>query len=143
MVENLHDCQVTSPATYDYNCFAWAVGESDVCWAPNPDYYWPDGLQLGDYQYQRLVEAFVTRGFAVCDDDTLELGVEKIAIFADGSGEMQHASRQLTDGQWTSKIGDLEDITHESNGALEGQFYGLVVTFMCRQRPIVAQTSKA
>jgi hypothetical protein len=38
-----------------------------------------------------------------------------------------HAARQLDNGKWTSKLGQLEDIEHESLEALSGAVYGSVV----------------
>jgi len=45
-----------------------------------------------------------------------------------------HAARQLPDGKWTSKLGQLEDITHGTTDVIEGGDYGEVVQFM--KRPI-------
>ena len=53
-------------------------------------------------------------------------------IYADDMGEPTHAARQLSDGQWTSNLGDWEDISHASIEALEGAIYGKVVAFLER-----------
>jgi len=55
-----------------------------------------------------------------------------VAVFGIGA-ELTHAARQLDDGTWTSKLGSLEDITHELQ-ALEGADYGHVVLFMKREK---------
>ncbi len=44
---------------------------------------------------------------------------EKIAIYVDTDGVPTHAARQLPDGSWTSKLGDWEDIQHQTLEALE------------------------
>ena len=53
------------------------------------------------------------------------------------SGEVRSEfNRRLkTDGKWTSKLGDWEDIDHDSLAAVEGVFYGKAVSFM--KRPIM------
>ena len=52
-------------------------------------------------------------GFAMCSDGSLEVGFEKIAIYSMSGGvAWDHVARQLPDGQWTSKLGELLDITH-------------------------------
>lgn len=56
---------------------------------------------------------------------------EKLALY--GSAMMYtHAARQLPDGKWTSKLGQLEDITHTTTEAIEGGDYGEVVQYMKR-----------
>jgi hypothetical protein len=68
------------------------------------------------------------------DDESLESGFEKVALY--GSGAFYtHASRQLADGRWTSKVGRSEDIEHDSPGDVAGGVYGEVVRFM--KRPVV------
>ena len=46
-------------------------------------------------------------------------------------GICTHASLQLADGKWTSKLGFLNDISHSLH-ALEGELYGSVVCIMKR-----------
>ncbi len=45
---NLQRCgySVTSPATLDYNCIAWAANDTEAWWEPDPlDLsYWPLGI---------------------------------------------------------------------------------------------------
>ena len=43
-----------------------------------------------------------------------------------------HMARQLASGLWTSKLGELEDIEHETPAELEGDIYGIVVQYMRR-----------
>jgi hypothetical protein len=37
---------VTSPATIAYNCIAWAAGDTETWWWPDPfdQYFWPSGI---------------------------------------------------------------------------------------------------
>lgn len=72
----------------------------------------------------------ITRFFE-CPNGDQEVGFQKIAIY--GSGFMYtHVARQLPDGKWTSKLGQLEDITHSTPEALAGSDCGDVVQFMKR-----------
>lgn len=64
----------------------------------------------------------------------LEVGVERVALFAGSDGFPTHAARQLPNGRWTSKIGFLEDIEHDLYD-LEGSEYGAVVRIMRRSVP--------
>jgi hypothetical protein len=85
-----------------------------------------------EYTVDAYQKALETCGFLVCSDALLEPGFEKVALYAIGS-EPQHAARQLPNGLWTSKLGDLEDIKHETLEALEGAEYGRVVLITRRQ----------
>ncbi len=66
---------------------------------------------------------FVGEGYSLCDDDALEPSYEKIAIYA-FVGQFTHVARQLEDGQWTSKLGNREAITHPTPANLSGGIYG-------------------
>ena len=70
-------------------------------------------------------------GYVECRDTDLETGFEKIAIFTDAEESPLHLARQLSNGQWTSKLGALEDIEHDLHG-LEGLAYGRVAVVMKR-----------
>jgi len=124
--------QITSPAAGVYNCIAWAAGR---WWWPDLmlQRYWPAGVvrveSLTGFQ-----EAFGTLGYTLCQDENLEPGFEKIAMFADDQAP-QHAARQLPNGRWTSKLGELEDIEHGLRD-LEGVEYGKVVVLMKRLLPV-------
>ena len=76
---------------------------------------------------------FAGAGFSFCESDLLEHGFEKIAIYA-FVGQFTHVARQLADGHWTSKIGNLETITHPSLQDISGGIYGNVHCIM--RRPI-------
>ena len=126
--------RVTSPATRDYNCIAWAANETARWWWPDPDVenaaaYWPDSVEREE-TIEAFMAAFAALGFTRTDDERVELGCEKIALFANGS-EPTHAARQLPNGFWTSKLGTLEDIQHELR-AIEGEIYGGVVAILRR-----------
>ena len=126
--------QVTSPSTPDYNCIAWAVGDTSRWWWPvaAENVGWPDGIPFEETR-GAFEAAFASLGYLTRSDESLEQGFEKIALFAGSDGIPTHAARQLPNGRWTSKIGRLEDIEHELHD-LEGNEYGSIVFIM--KRPI-------
>ncbi len=127
--------QITSPADFNYNCIAWAAGVVTDWWWPFHDIrrtFWPPGVER-QVTIDAFVSAFQTLGFVACADDSLEVGFEKLALFADSAQAPTHAARQLPNGRWTSKLGHSEDIEHELR-ALEGDIYGTVALFMKRSQ---------
>jgi hypothetical protein len=96
--------RVTSPPDDDYNCIAWAATETDRWWWPDPlgAGYWPNGITRAETQ-EAFVTAYATVGFVPAADDSLQPGVEKIAVYAKG-GKPTHAARQLpsADGRASS-----------------------------------------
>ena len=78
------------------------------------------------------MEAFQILGYEPCDDGTLEDGYQKVVLYADRSGIPTHAARQLENGRWTSKLGRLEDIEHDTVEDVSGPVYGQPVQFMRR-----------
>ncbi|MBC7855078.1 MAG: hypothetical protein IAF94_16730 [Pirellulaceae bacterium] len=122
----------TSLPTIEYNCIAWAAGEARGWWEPDPYglWYWPPGAPRA-YTQKGYIAAFASRGYTRCKDADLRDGYEKIAIYV-LNGFPQHAARQLRSGIWTSKLGDLDDISH-SLSALEGDRYGTPRIFMQRK----------
>jgi hypothetical protein len=126
--------RVTSPADDGYNCIAWSATETDRWWWPDPlgAGYWPEGVVRAETQ-EAFVAAYATIGFVSAVDDSLQPGVEKIAVYAKG-GRPTHAARQLPSGRWTSKLGRAEDIEHDLP-ALAGDVYGAVAFILQRPRP--------
>ena len=125
--------EITSAASDEYNCIAWAVGVTTPWWGfQNPGDYWPPSLPR-NYRIDTLMQLFAGQGYSLCEDEVLEPGFEKIAIFA-FVGQFTHVARQLEDGQWTSKLGILETITHRSPADLSDGVYGNVHCIM--RRPI-------
>ena len=128
--------KVTSEATLEYNCFAWALGDDSRWVDPIADYaYWPEGIP-NENTIDSVTELFREAGYKPCDDGRLETGYEKIVIYA-RNGEPLHAARQLSNGQWTSKLGKYQDIVHSTPEELQGDYdysYGRVAKFMARPR---------
>lgn len=130
---------LTSPHSKDYNCIAWAAGETQAWWWPDDDpnneaIHWPADV-IREETLTAFVAAFATLGYQPCPDAELESGFEKVALFASDDGIPTHAARQLPSGRWTSKLGFLEDIEH-GLGALEGDLYGRVVQVLRRPRAL-------
>lgn len=122
--------EITSDEDSNYNCIAWAAGDDQEWWWPDVDSYWPPGIPRQE-TIDGFVMAFETLGYTLCQDGIYQEGFIKIAIFADEDGIPTHAARQLPNGIWTSKCGELEDIDHDLN-ALGGPepAYGNIVRFM-------------
>lgn len=129
-------------ATTAYNCFAWAVGRTDIFLAPDPPpwpgvvAYWPAGIPR-DRSLEAFVECFATFDFALGERDHSGREFERIVLYGKAD-EPRHAARQLADGRWSSKLGHLEIIEHELN-AFEGataEFadFGPVLAFLERAR---------
>jgi hypothetical protein len=89
---------------------------------------------------EAFVAAFDSLGYTLCYSRAVEPGIEKVALYAKpdpitGNLVPTHAARQLESGQWTSKMGPLEDITHETADDVNGRLYGHPVYYMARPRP--------
>jgi len=140
---NLGEWTETSEETRQYNCFAFAVGDMSRRWEPQPPgiYYWPPGVNRG-YDAASFLDAYKTEGFRQCADGSLVEGREKIALFLNRGGGVEHVARQLPDGRWTSKIGDHEDIAHGSPESLISDDYGYPRCFMEREIKIDPSQTK-
>lgn len=132
---------ITSEASRQYNCIAWAAGDAGKNW-------WPDEMGVGFWPARApreetigaFVNAYESFGYKLCMDGSLEAGQEKIAIFGigpEGSETPTPAARQLKSGEWTSKLGGKEDTSHKEPEDLRGPLYGRVVCYMVRARPAV------
>jgi hypothetical protein len=126
----------TSKASAQYNCIAWAAGDSNHWWwpfqDPPPYAYWPNQAPRED-SLDAFIRAFETLGYFPCENSDLENGFEKVAFYGDSGGPPKHAARQLATGKWTSKIGQSEDIEHTFDG-LRQCHYGEVILIL--KRPV-------
>ena len=122
--------RITSPASTEYNCIAWATGDTTRWWSTSPGgYYWPN--PFGNETMRSLIELFTEMGYEVCTDTQLEDGFEKVALY-EKRGKWSHAARQLSSGWWTSKLGVEEDIEHITPQDLVGNLYGEIHCIMKR-----------
>ena len=123
--------RLTSAASWEYNCIAWAVGVTDTWWWPIPGRYWP-----AEAPREETMSAFLT-AFAICHFHPcavadVEPDFDKIALYA-LDDRPTHASRQLLSGWWTSKLGPSVDIEHTDPTVLAGGVYGAVVAILSRK----------
>jgi hypothetical protein len=125
--------RITSPASWEYNCVAWAVGVTDMWWWPVPGRFWPAQVPREE-TLEAFLAALGTRGFSSCPTSEVEPGREKIALYAKGDTPT-HVARQLSNGWWTSKLGPSFDIEHVDLEALGGGVYGDPVVLLAREVP--------
>ena len=128
---------VTSPASPDYNCIAWAAEDTSRWWWPDAFglYYWTEQAPRVE-TLEAFVAVFRSLGYEPCEDRRLEAGLQKIAIFVDSRGRPTHAARQLDNGNWTSKLGQQVDIEHDGLSDFPpGCAYGTVARIMRRRKP--------
>jgi hypothetical protein len=123
---------VTSPENKTYNCIAWAAGQNNLWWWPDPYniYYWPKKAPR-ETSLKAFIIAYECIGYIECEDGEFEQGFEKIVIYKNDKDLPTHASRQTSPGKWTSKLGRLCDIEHTIEG-LNGSEYGTPAVFMKR-----------
>ena len=130
---NASNSRKTSPAVATYNCLGWAIVGQEILFGPCKQigWEWPDGVPSNE-QLASVIAAAAAFDFQQCEDGALEPGFEKVALF--GSGDwVEHASRQLRNGQWTSKLGTRgEDIEHDTPEVIAGGDYGSVLAFVKR-----------
>lgn len=124
--------EITSDPTDDYNCIAYAAGDTTAWWSHIPGYRWPNATRTPSVN--SLMQVFNGLGFELCDDAREERGFEKIALYAKG-GHWTHAAIQLPGGAWSSKLGPDEDIRHRDPESLSGEAYGQVYCVMRRPKP--------
>ncbi len=98
--------------------------------------FWPSGIPRRE-TIDVFIQAFGTLGYIPCPTADVEPGFEKIAIYVNPARKPTHVARQLPTGKWTSKLGKLEDIEHESLNGLRGSSYGSEFFFL--KRPIINQ----
>lgn len=128
---------ITSEQADFPNCIGWAL-HSNLYFEPELSrfiggYYWPEGVRRDD-SVAAWIQLFELHGYRTCRTAEPEPGEEKVAIYADEHGVSQHVARQLASGEWTSKLGKLEDIQHRTLDVLAGKDYGQVTVVMKRQR---------
>lgn len=133
--------EITSKASPDYNCIAWACNYNER-WIqplylekPNLDcvVWWPPNASEGtDIVYLKLV--FEDHGYFECESGEHEEGYRKVALYYfEETNEWTHAARELANGCWTSKLGHSSDIQHSTPETIESDVYGKVFCYMKRK----------
>lgn len=132
-----------SKKTKTYNCISFTLGFN--IYTTWPTYngvvftekgttnFWPKNLPL-DESLDNFINMYKMFDYEVCDDDSFEKGYTKIAIFVKNE-KVTHASIQINDKLWASKMGELYDIQHQLY-SLEGNEYGKIETIMRRRDDI-------
>lgn len=123
----------TSLPTTGYNCIAHAFNDQSRWWEPDPFglFTWPAPSR--DNTISGWIKLAEAQGFSKCNNGNLEESFEKIAIYV-LNHQPRHIARQLGNGDWTSKLGPLDDISHTLSG-LEDTTYGKALRFLRRPRP--------
>ena len=134
---------ITSRINFRYNCFAWAAGYDTLNMQPsnNPMYGWLTG-EIGE-TLDNFEKQYKYLDFERTDNDEYEEGIEKVAFYAKND-IIQHASRQMENGWWTSKLGQMgEDIAHKTLNGLEGEEYGQIEMILKRPAKERKQVSES
>ena len=111
----------TSDKNKNYNCIAWSLGIDNKWYWPNQDAFWP--INTMEETVDAFRELYYFHNFEECDNSKHETGYLKIALFVNANDIPTHASRQLENGNWTSKLGQDIDVEHTLDSISNG-FYG-------------------
>lgn len=123
---------ITSPEDANYNCVAWALGDTNHWWEPDEDYIWLDGLDFDD-RLQTLKHLFEHFGFEQIFQPDWTNKVEKIALYSNDGVFCSHVAKQTIDGNWTSKLGVSFDVTHTIE-TLEYGIYGHLAVILQKKQ---------
>lgn len=130
--------KITSKRDAKYNCIAWAaIYDNKFMWPPggltNLDgvtSFWPEDLPT-DESVETFIKLYNKYNFEICDNAQFEEGYRKIALYWNpDTKDCTHAARQRSNGEWTSKLGPSNDISHSDPFSLENDIYGKVIKFM-------------
>jgi hypothetical protein len=118
-----HEYEVLRPATKVYNCIAWTIGVSTRwVWPAKP------GRPATVRDFDELYGQHGFRRVKGLNFDRAA-GLDKIVLYVkrkpDGAVEPTHGARQLADGSWSSKLGQLPLIRHLDPDDLDGASYGV------------------
>lgn len=133
----------TSEKCFRYNCIAHAAETDDAWWWPGEGVgiFWPKEIAKEE-TIECFVQAYSSLGYVICavQSRDVEAGFQKVAVYVDENGLPTHAARQLPSGEWTSKLGREEDISHLTLEALGDETdgsvgYGRVALILKRHKP--------
>lgn len=134
--------RIIGPGDIRYNCFAWAVGRTNIWLDPSITgvNYWPPQVPR-EYTLAAFVNCLNTFGFSVCENEALESGSEKVVLYG-FEDRPQPAARQTETGRWTSKIGESLLIEHHLEAfsvATRKEFdYGKPLRFLKKRIAVVS-----
>lgn len=126
------DYQIIAPETGQYNCIAYAAGDTSAPWSDEPQDYWPPQVPR-DPTLNGLRKLFQWLGYQKCKGPRLEHKYQKVALYAQ-QGLWTHAALQTPNGRWRSKLGQGPLIEHLDPRSLEGNQYGRPQIYMRKLR---------
>lgn len=136
----------TSDESPRYNCLAWALGINWTFFSPerrHAGYYWPPGIPR-EWTMPNIRKIFYRHGFTEeTDDRTIEEGFDKVAVYVEENteGVPSHFAKQLPNGKWSSKMGDLIDMEHDDLDCLQGECYGSLYVILKRRKVVSIDAS--
>ena len=122
--------EIVDQPTERYNCIAYAAGDTSKWWWPDGINYWPPWATETN-RIESLKEAFAGLGYDLCAHNDTEVGYQRVALY-EVDGEMKHATVQMPNGLWRSKMGQGPVIEHLSPESLSGGMYGDATAYMRR-----------
>ena len=137
-----------SHSTARYNCVAFVNGDKRHWWQPGQHggrFRWPADIKQHD-TLAAWTELFLKDGYVVTDNQTVESGYEKIAIYVDPETALPSHVAKSDGVTWMSKLGKGQDIEHSSLDILSGASqdeYGTVTVVLKRKRRAVAISAVA
>ena len=122
--------EIVEQPSEQYNCIAYATGDTSQWWDHNPRHYWPAHATRSN-RIENLKEVFIGLDFEQCQDSSAEDDYQKIALY-EQQGVWTHAAVQTPSGRWRSKMGRGPVIEHHSPESLSGGMYGDATVTMRR-----------
>lgn len=126
------DYEIVAPETDQYNCIAYAAGDTSQPWSDEPQDYWPREVPR-DPTIEGLRKLFRWLGYKKCKGPRLERNYQKVALYAQ-QNSWTHAALQMPNGRWRSKLGDGPLLEHRAPPSLEGDEYGRPHIYMRKRR---------
>lgn len=124
--------EIICPASGQYNCIAYAAGDTSQPWSDEPEDYWPPEVARNP-SIAGLENLFRWLGFKKCRGSRLETAYQKVALYA-SKGLWTHVALQMSNGRWRSKLGKGVLIEHRTPLSLTGDLYGNVYLYMRTRR---------
>lgn len=104
---------------------------------PYPGWFWPQAAPK-NLTLAAFTVVAAQFGYLPCENGDVENGAEKIVLYR-VIEHVDHAARQLANGRWTSKLGEEDDIEHNTADGVCGGVYGQVLAFFSRPVTIAGQ----
>lgn len=123
-----------SPLDYDYNCIAFAAGDTQRWWWPVPfngGHYWPLGVPR-EPTVSAFVAAFESIGYELCSSGEPDDRYDIIVLYARENKPTHAARYEHSTDMWLSKLGIWLDIAHNRAEDIGGDIYGEPVQYMRR-----------